>query len=201
MLRKALRAGFPRAPACASSASSRFLHATAPAQNTALLAGLTVAAGAMAARYGIQAYERATGGAPGGAPGGATGGTPGADAGASAGGSSARAASDAASDAGAAADAGGARAGAGASADGAAKTHKTFGAEMLAKRFYRGGFEDKMTRREAALILGVRESATTERIRERHRKMLMLNHPDMGGSTYLAGKVNEAKDLFLKPQK
>jgi hypothetical protein len=60
---------------------------------------------------------------------------------------------------------------------------------MLAKRFYRGGFEEKMTRREAALILGVRESATPERVRDRHRKMLMLNHPDMGGSTFLAEKV------------
>lgn len=27
---------------------------------------------------------------------------------------------------------------------------------LFAKRFYEGGFEDKMTRREAALILGVR---------------------------------------------
>ena len=31
-----------------------------------------------------------------------------------------------------------------------------FGAQAMARRFYRGGFEDKMTRREAALILGVR---------------------------------------------
>lgn len=150
----------------------------------------------MAARYGLQAYERATGGAPA---------VPGSDAGDSARASDAASSGDAsaASDAGKGASKGaGASAGAGAAADGgAAKTHRTFGAEMLAKRFYRGGFEDKMTRREAALILGVRESATTERIRERHRKMLMLNHPDMGGSTYLAGKVNEAKDLFLKPQK
>jgi hypothetical protein len=36
-------------------------------------------------------------------------------------------------------------------------------------RFYDGGFEDAMTRREAALILGVRESATPQRIKDAHR--------------------------------
>jgi DnaJ-class molecular chaperone len=35
-----------------------------------------------------------------------------------------------------------------------------------------------MTRREAALILGVRQNASKERIREAHRRVLMLNHPD-----------------------
>ena len=70
---------------------------------------------------------------------------------------------------------------------------------MLAKRFYRGGFEEKMTRREAALILGVRESATPERVRDRHRKMLMLNHPDMGGSTFLAEKVRRRLRAAARP--
>ena len=61
-----------------------------------------------------------------------------------------------------------------------------------------GGFEDKMTRKEAALILGVRESSTPKRIKEAHRKLLILNHPDTGGSTYLSGKINEAKELLLQ---
>ena len=66
-----------------------------------------------------------------------------------------------------------------------------------AKTFYQGGFEEKMTKREAALILGVRESASRERIREAHRYMSRANHPDTGGSEYLAMKINEAKDLLL----
>jgi hypothetical protein len=72
-----------------------------------------------------------------------------------------------------------------------------FGIDVGTK-YYEGGFEDKMTRREAALILGVRETSTTRRIKEAHRKLLVLNHPDTGGSTYLSGKINEAKELLLK---
>jgi hypothetical protein len=65
-------------------------------------------------------------------------------------------------------------------------------------KYYEGGFEDSMTRREAALILGVRESSSAQRIKDAHRKLLILNHPDTGGSTYMAGKINEAKELLLK---
>merc|ERR1711976_900469 len=64
--------------------------------------------------------------------------------------------------------------------------------------YYERGFEEKMTKREAALILGVRASSTEKRIKEAHRKLLILNHPDRGGSKYLSGKVNEAKELLLK---
>lgn len=39
-----------------------------------------------------------------------------------------------------------------------------------------------------------RESANPQRIKEAHRRILMLNHPDTGGSTYLASKINEVSE-------
>lgn len=60
-----------------------------------------------------------------------------------------------------------------------------------------GGFEAEMTKREAALILGVRESSPRKKVRAAHRKLAMLNHPDTGGSTFLASKINEAKEKLL----
>ncbi|KAL6998250.1 hypothetical protein U1Q18_008376 [Sarracenia purpurea var. burkii] len=65
------------------------------------------------------------------------------------------------------------------------------------RRFYEGGFQPAMTKREAALILGVRESTPAGKIREAHRRVMVANHPDTGGSHYLASKVNEAKDTML----
>uniref|UniRef100_A0A9J8BHH9 Mitochondrial import inner membrane translocase subunit TIM14 n=1 Tax=Cyprinus carpio carpio TaxID=630221 RepID=A0A9J8BHH9_CYPCA len=44
--------------------------------------------------------------------------------------------------------------------------------------YYRGGFEPKMTRREASLILGISPTANKNKIREAHRKLMILNHPD-----------------------
>ncbi|NXP22315.1 DJC15 protein, partial [Scytalopus superciliaris] len=46
--------------------------------------------------------------------------------------------------------------------------------------YYKGGFEQKMSRREASLILGVSPNAGKDKIRTAHRKIMILNHPDKG---------------------
>ena len=65
-------------------------------------------------------------------------------------------------------------------------------------RYYRGGFEGKMTRAEAFRILGIASNSTLKTINARHKKIMLLNHPDRGGSPYMAAKINEAKDLINK---
>ena len=65
------------------------------------------------------------------------------------------------------------------------------------RNFYKGGFLPEMTRREAALILGLREGAQESRVRDAHRRIMIANHPDAGGSSYLATKVNEAKEMLM----
>ncbi|XP_052782682.1 mitochondrial import inner membrane translocase subunit TIM14-like [Mya arenaria] len=67
-------------------------------------------------------------------------------------------------------------------------------------KYYRGGFEKKMSKREASLILGVSQSSSPVRIKEAHKRIMLLNHPDRGGSPYLATKINEAKD-YLESKK
>ena len=63
------------------------------------------------------------------------------------------------------------------------------------------GFEATMSRREAAQILGIRETSTKQQIKEAHRKIMLLNHPDRGGSPFVASKINEAAETLQGSRK
>jgi hypothetical protein len=54
-----------------------------------------------------------------------------------------------------------------------------------------------MNENQAYEILGLNEEATRDEVVEAHRRLIQKLHPDRGGSTYLAARVNEAKSILL----
>jgi hypothetical protein len=67
------------------------------------------------------------------------------------------------------------------------------------QRQRRGG-DSAMSRREAFEVLGLAEGASAADIIRAHRTLMKKFHPDHGGSTTLAARVNQAKDVLMQRQ-
>lgn len=61
-----------------------------------------------------------------------------------------------------------------------------------------GGSAAAMSREEAYKILDLPQGASAADVKAAHRRLMLKLHPDQGGSTYLAARINQAKDLLTK---
>ena len=75
--------------------------------------------------------------------------------------------------------------------------------DLSAFRGLDGFASGNMTKTEALKILNIppHQALDPEKVREVHRKLLLANHPDRGGSTLISTKINEAKEVLIGKKK
>ncbi len=54
-----------------------------------------------------------------------------------------------------------------------------------------------MTKAQAYDVLGLKPGATEQEIIQAHKRLMQKNHPDRGGSDFLAAQINRAKQVLL----
>lgn len=60
-----------------------------------------------------------------------------------------------------------------------------------------GPQHEQISRAEALHLLGLHDPFTSDEVRQAHRKLMMQHHPDQGGDTKLAARLNAAKARLL----
>ena len=63
---------------------------------------------------------------------------------------------------------------------------------------YKADMYGKMSKAQAYEVLGLTMGATKSEIIQAHRKLIQKNHPDRGGSDYIAAQINLAKKVLLE---
>jgi DnaJ homolog subfamily C member 19 len=75
--------------------------------------------------------------------------------------------------------------------------------DLTALRGLDGFASGTMSKNEAIKILNIQPhmALDIEKVRDVHRKLLLANHPDRGGSTLVSTKINEAREVLFGKKK
>lgn len=77
------------------------------------------------------------------------------------------------------------------------RVHPDWSQEETENTRYDSSESGNVTKKQAWEILGLEPGASRKEIIEAHRRLIQRLHPDRGGSSYLAARINEAKRVLV----